>query len=83
MAPDGLEVTLDEFAAQVIKSMAKREIIDMIAQKFFDEQGKDFVGQIQIDAEELKDKIHLEAREVKERVMDSLVEEIIDDWRRR
>ena len=73
MTPDGLEVRVDELAAQVIKGRAKSEVASMLAEKIVEKYGDDF-------KKEVAQSITFD--EVRSRVLNEIVAEIVEKWRR-
>lgn len=72
MGPEGLEVRLDDLAAQVIKGMAKNEVVGIIAKKVIEGYGDGLM-------EEVVKSITPE--DVRKRVMWELTDRIIEKWR--
>lgn len=73
MTPDGLEVRVDDLAAQVIKGSAKNQAASMIAEKVIEKYGDDF-------KKEVAQSITFD--EVRSRVLNEIVAEIVEKWRR-
>lgn len=72
MGPEGLEVRVDDLAAQVIKGMAKSEVASMIAKKIVEEYGDSFIKEV-VES--------ITPEDVRKRVMWELTDRIIEKWR--
>ena len=70
MDSDGIRVELDELTEQLIKGHTKREIARMLAEKWVEKHGEAAIEVISIDRVELKNL-----------VLDRLVDEIIEQWK--
>lgn len=70
---EGIEVHVDELAALGIKSRARSQVVDAIAEKVLKKYKDPFV-------KEVAQSITIE--EVRGRVLSKMVDEIIEDWRR-
>lgn len=72
MIPDGLEVNFNELATMEIKSRAKSEIADMVANKAIERISNDFIERI-VES--------ITPEEVRRQVLYQIVDEIIENWR--
>ncbi len=72
MTPDGLEVRVDELAAQIIKGTAKREVASMVAKKIMEQYGDSFIREVAMS---------ITQEEVRVLVLHELADRIIEKWR--
>ena len=72
MTLDGLEVRVDELAAQIIKSAAKREVASMVAKKIMEQYGDSFIREVAMS---------ITQEEVRLLVLHELADRIIEKWR--
>ena len=72
MTLDGLEVRVDELAAQIIKSTAKREVASMVAKKIMEQYGDSFIREVAMS---------ITQEEVRLLVLHELADRIIEKWR--
>ena len=69
-----INVMLDQLARVTISQMTRREIVNLLVKEWSKtEQYKDVLSQIEINDNDIK--------EIKERILDKIVQEIILNWK--
>lgn len=72
MATNGIVVSVDELDAHIIKEMTKREVTHKLAEEYANTP----------EYQSLLDSIKTDLDEVKSMVLDRMVDQIIEKWRR-